>query len=330
MAAALPPWSPQPVPDYTPLGPAPEAGPSCTGNLRRYAAAFSASPERSSALGTGAAGDATPSAPSAAPLMSGPAGLPPPPQPRRPSSPDAATHGGERLAAIAHELRTPLTSIMAMLRTVEQHGSQLGLGQVIDYAKTGLLQAKRLNSMIDQLLATAEPRRARTGPDPAERELVDAADLARQAGHVASLTYPGRPVAVEVGGPLSVHVDPNQVLEVLDNLLGNADKYTPAGTPIWVEADSAGGSAVLAVEDAGPGVPPRERERIFEQFTRLDDESSLQARGLGLGLTIARQLARAQGGELLAVDPRRAAGGARFELRLPLVPGKRRTGLKLA
>ena len=260
--------------------------------------------------------------------MPGSAGLPPPPQPRRPSSPTSAVDGGHRrdgehLAAIAHELRTPLTSIMAMLRTVEQRGSQLGLGQVIDYARTGLQQAKRLNNMIDQLLATAEPRRARTGPDPAERELVDAADLARQAGHVASLTYPGRPVTVEVGGPLLVHVDPNQVLEVLDNLLGNADKYTPPGTPIWVEADHSGGSAVLAVEDAGAGVPVRERERIFEQFTRLDDGLCQEARGLGLGLTIARQLARAPGGELSAVDPRRPTGGARFELRLPLAPARR-------
>lgn len=270
--------------------------------------------------------------------MPGPAGSPPPPQPRRPSflpaavddgqayggqAHDGQAHDGEHLAAIAHELRTPLTSIMAMLRTVEQHGPQLGLVQVIDYASTGLKQAKRLNNMIDQLLATAEPRRARTGPDRAERELVDAADLARQAGHVASLTYPGRPVAVEVGGPLQVHVDPNQVLEVLDNLLGNADKYTPPGTPIWVEADRSGGRAVVAVEDAGPGVPRRERERIFEQFTRLDDGPCQDSRGLGLGLTIARQLARAQGGELVAVDPRRPAGGARFELRLPLAPARR-------
>src|SRR6266545_3189861 len=257
-----------------------------------------------------------------------PAGLPPPPQSRRPSNQpitwdEAEQRDGERLAAIAHELRTPLTSIMAMLRTVEQRGSQLGLGQVIDYARTGLQQATRLNNMIDQLLAGAEPRRATLQPDPAERELVDAADLARQAGHVASLTYPGRPIAVEVGGPLLVRVDPDQVLEVLDNLLGNADKYTPPGTPIWVEADRSGGSAVLAVEDAGPGVPSREREHIFEQFTRLDDGPSQEARGLGLGLTIARQLALAQGGELAAVDPRRPTGGARFELRLPLAPTRR-------
>jgi signal transduction histidine kinase len=80
---------------------------------------------------------------------------------------------------------------------------------------------------------------------------------------------------------------------------------------------------VLAVEDAGPGVPASERERIFEQFTRLEEGPLREPRGLGLGLTIARQLAHAQGGELVAVDPVRAATGARFELRLPLAPSRR-------
>ena len=329
MAAALPPRSPQPVPATTPLGPAPDAGPRWPGSLRRQAAAIRASLER------GRRTDAGPAAKADAmrPEMSGPAGLPPPPQSRRPSNPpftpqEAEQRDGERLAAIAHELRTPLTSIMAMLVTVEQRGSQLGLGQVIDYARTGLQQARRLSNMIDQLLAGAEPRRVTLRSDAAERELVDAADLARQAGHVASLTYPGRPIAVEVGGPLLVQVDPDQILEVLDNLLGNADKYTPAGTEIWVEARRAGRMAVLAVEDAGQGVPARERERIFEQFTRLDDDPCREPRGLGLGLTIARQLAHAQGGELLAVDPERPGTGARFELRLPLAPSRRpRSGL---
>jgi signal transduction histidine kinase len=338
MAAALPPRSPQPVPATTPLGPAPDAGPRWSGSLRRPAAAIRASLARDRGLNAGLAGGTpTPSARPGRPAatadaerhqMSGPAGLPPPPQSRRPGNPppawdEAEQSDVERLATIAHELRTPLTSIMSMLVTVEQRGSQLGLGQVIDYARTGLQQARRLNNMIDQLLASAEPGRAVLQPHPAERELVDAADLARQAGHVASLTYPGRPIAVEVGGPLLVQVDPDQILEVLDNLLGNADKYTPAGTAIWVEARREGRSAVLAVEDAGPGVPARERERIFEQFTRLERGPCREPRGLGLGLTIARQLAHAQGGELVAVDPARPSTGARFELRLPLAPVRR-------
>jgi signal transduction histidine kinase len=76
--------------------------------------------------------------------------------------------------------------------------------------------------------------------------------------------------------------------------------------------------AVLAVEDTGPGVPPAERERVFERFTRLDSGATRRGGGVGLGLYIARQLANAQGGELVLADPALPGQGARFELRLPL------------
>ena len=85
--------------------------------------------------------------------------------------------------------------------------------------------------------------------------------------------------------------------------------------------------AVLAVEDDGSGVPPAERERIFERFTQLDSGATRLASGVGLGLYIARQLANAQGGELLATDPLPPGRGARFELRLPLAePSSQRPG----
>jgi signal transduction histidine kinase len=85
-----------------------------------------------------------------------------------------------------------------------------------------------------------------------------------------------------------------------------------------VEARRVGGLAVVAVEDSGPGVPPAERERIFERFTQLDSGATRLASGVGLGLYIARQLANAQGGELLLADPTPPGQGARFELRLPM------------
>jgi signal transduction histidine kinase len=76
--------------------------------------------------------------------------------------------------------------------------------------------------------------------------------------------------------------------------------------------------AVLAVEDTGPGVPGADRERIFERFTQLDSEATRRGGGVGLGLYIARQLANAQGGELVLADPVPPGRGARFELRHPL------------
>jgi Histidine kinase-, DNA gyrase B-, and HSP90-like ATPase len=95
---------------------------------------------------------------------------------------------------------------------------------------------------------------------------------------------------------------------------GDAGDGRPPGEdhPVWLLGERDGRDAVLAVEDDGPGVPPEERERVFERFTRLEP-----GRGLGLGLYIARQLARAQGGDLV-VTGARVATGARFELRLPL------------
>ncbi|HET9559446.1 MAG TPA: ATP-binding protein, partial [Actinomycetota bacterium] len=111
---------------------------------------------------------------------------------------------------------------------------------------------------------------------------------------------------------------PEAVLQVLGNLLDNAAKHAPDKAPIRVETSRAGALAVLAVEDSGPGVPAADRERIFERFTQLDSGATRRAGGVGLGLYIARQLANAQGGDLLLTDPVPPGQGARFELRLPL------------
>jgi signal transduction histidine kinase len=73
---------------------------------------------------------------------------------------------------------------------------------------------------------------------------------------------------------------------------------------------------VVSVEDTGPGIPAAERERVFDRFTQLDSGATRRAGGVGLGLYIARQLANAEGGELVVTDPTRPGPGARFELRL--------------
>jgi two-component system OmpR family sensor kinase len=127
---------------------------------------------------------------------------------------------------------------------------------------------------------------------------------------------------VAVDGVLPVRAAADAILAVLGNLVDNAAKYSPRGEPIRMEASAAGDAVVLAVCDAGPGVPASERERIFQRYIQLDAGTANRAGGVGLGLHIARELARAQGGDLVvagAGGPGQAAGGARFELRLPHV-----------
>ncbi len=109
--------------------------------------------------------------------------------------------------------------------------------------------------------------------------------------------------------------------QILSNLLDNARRYTPAGGSIAVDLSSARGVAEVTVTDTGPGVPDDERDRIFERLVRLDAGRARDHGGAGLGLPIARALARAHGGELACLPH---DGGAQFRLSLPVDAQPRR------
>ena len=220
------------------------------------------------------------------------------------------------LAAVSHELRTPLAGMLGALATLSAREGQLTDPQRQELVDMAVRQGDRLKLQIEQLLLAA--RLERSGHEPAERPVVDAAALARDAVAAARAAYPARQLVLEARGVLPVRALPEAVLQVLGNLLDNAAKHAPDKAPIRVAARQVGALAVVSVQDTGPGVPAAERERIFERFTQLDSGATRQAGGVGLGLYIARQLANAQGGELLATDPAEVGQGARFELRLPM------------
>ncbi len=111
-------------------------------------------------------------------------------------------------------------------------------------------------------------------------------------------------------GPVPMRVDPGRIAQILADLGDNARRHTPPGGTITVGLDDA----AVTVTDTGPGVPPDERERIFERLVRLDDARDRESGGAGLGLAIARGLARAHGGDLIYVP---GTTGARFRLTLP-------------
>jgi signal transduction histidine kinase len=220
------------------------------------------------------------------------------------------------LAAVSHELRTPLAGMLGALATLSAREGQLTDPQRQELVDMAVRQGDRLKVQIEQLLLAA--RLERSGHEPAERPVVDAAAVARDALAAARAAYPARQFLFSAREVLPVRAVAEAILQVLGNLLDNAAKHAPDKTPIRLEATRVGALAVLAVEDTGPGVPEADRERIFERFTQLDSGATRQAGGVGLGLYIARQLANAQGGELLLADPAQPGQGARFELRLPM------------
>lgn len=214
------------------------------------------------------------------------------------------------VADAAHELRTPLAGVQAVaeaamapeLDTEERERLHLLL----------LRESRRAGRLVDDLLVLA---RIDAGMD-LRREPVELLALAEAEAERARLIAPDRTIDVS-GVAANVVGDAARLGQVLANLLDNARRYTPDGGRISVEVTADGAARVL-VTDTGPGVPPADRERIFDRLVRLDESRSTQDGGAGLGLAIARGIARAHGGELRCVDPPVGAGAA-FELTLPLI-----------
>jgi two-component system OmpR family sensor kinase len=234
---------------------------------------------------------------------------------------EASEQRTRRFAADAsHELRTPLASIRGFAELYRQGAVR----EPDDVARTmGRIEdeSRRMGALVDDLLLLArldEQRPARTDP-------VDLAVLAGDATHDARGLAPDRRVRLvgltEGHGPEPAVVigDDHRLRQVVANLVGNADRHTPPGTPIEVAVGRQDGRAVLEVRDHGTGLPPEEAVKVFERFYRLDASRSRargQGGGSGLGLSIVTAVVTAHGGRVgVAPTP---GGGATFRVELPL------------
>ncbi|MEP6574365.1 MAG: ATP-binding protein [Gemmatimonadota bacterium] len=210
------------------------------------------------------------------------------------------------LASVSHDLRTPLTTIKALAHEIRLTGD--------DRAATIEEQADRLNRLVADLLDLS---RLNAGVLSLRLELNLAEDLVGAAADQVSGILGSRRLEVKLdstGELLIGRFDFVHALRVLVNLLENGVKYSPSGAPIVLRVARAGPSLCFEVEDRGPGIPPADREGIFAPFRRAA-ASTPDVGGAGLGLAIARGLARAQGGDVTFAP--RDNGGSRFTLRLP-------------
>ena len=219
------------------------------------------------------------------------------------------------VANVSHEFKTPLTTIRLYAELLEQ-------GRVPDEAKRGdyLRTIGRETQRLARLVGNAlDFSRLEQGRKKFELGPIDLrAELAR-------LLETQEPILLAAGlklqrvlptGPTPVVTDRDALEQIMLNLLDNAAKYGATGGEVTVELAARNGSGVLVrVADRGPGVPPEHRERIFEKFHRVDDALTAEKTGAGLGLSIARQLARGLGGDLRFAP--REGGGAVFEVILP-------------
>jgi len=215
----------------------------------------------------------------------------------------------EFLNIAAHELKTPLTAVRAYLQLAQRRGaSDPRVGELIQNAVHGTYRMQRL---IADMLDTARLETGRL------RLQIERCDLARIVLDVEERfrrhLNDGRSIAVQVEAPLLLDGDPVRLDQVIGNLLSNALRHGPPGKPVRLSARRENNVAVVEVADDGEGIPPEFVPHLFERLSR---GKTAKGDGLGLGLFLARNLARLHHGDV-TVDPG-IGRGARFALKLPL------------
>jgi len=198
------------------------------------------------------------------------------------------------LTGVSHDLRTILTRFKLQLALSGSKGDTKALNQDVD----------DMQSMLEGYLAFAKGESAE---DPGRFDL---GDYFGRLSDEASLRK--RKLTTSIIGEPTVHVRPKAFARLLDNIAGNAFRYS--GT-VRVDAVHAKGSLTVVIDDDGPGIPEEKREDVFKPFLRLDEARNLDATGTGLGLSIARDIARSHGGDITLADS--PLGGLRAIVRVP-------------
>ena len=216
------------------------------------------------------------------------------------------------LRHLSHELKTPLTALREGAELLnDEVGGPLSAPQrrVVTIMRDNSVKLQRL---IEELL---DYQRALHAAAALRMKRVSLPSLIQEAMRPHELAAQAKGLQIEVDAQAAtVEADPDKLRSVVDNLIGNAVKFTPAGGSVSVQAFSSGEQALIDVIDSGPGVPPEERDSIFDSFFRGRAKASSRVEGSGLGLAIARELVEAHGGKISVLAEAR---GAHFRVALP-------------
>lgn len=229
----------------------------------------------------------------------------------------------ELVAVASHELRTPLTTLRMTLLMLQERAARLD-ERDRELVGTALLGVEQLATTVGEFL---DLTRIEAGQLRLVFDRVDMTKLLDQAVEALKLTCDEAQVDVQLtfrsDAPTIVEGDGARLGVVINNVLGNARKYSPAGSAIEIEANLAEGARAelqISIADRGPGVPDEFRERIFDKFFRVEHyrpDAQEGVRGSGIGLYIAREIVVAHGGSITC-EPRTGGRGARFVVSIPV------------
>ena len=219
----------------------------------------------------------------------------------------------EFLAMLAHELRNPLYAVTNALAALERASEEerAHLAEILGR------QSQHLAHLVNDLLDVS---RIRFGLVSLRRRRLDLRSLVGEAVELARARDEGASLSISARlgtRPVMVEADPDRLAQVLGNLLDNALKYTPAGGAVDVSVGTEGNQAVLHVRDTGVGIPLEFQPRVFEVFSRANIQGTEARTGLGLGLSVVRELITQHGG-VVGVESGGLGQGADFHVRIPL------------
>ena len=216
------------------------------------------------------------------------------------------------LSAVSHDLRTPLSVITGASSTLLESGQTLDHDVRQELAASILSESERLNRLVANLL---DMTRLQAGALEIRKQWQPVEEVIGASLGRLTRQLQGRTVTTHVAADLPfAPFDDLLVQQVIVNLLENAARYTPDGTPIDISARQESHSIVIEVADRGPGLPPGDPNRLFEKFYRVADSQTRV--GAGLGLAICRGIVQLHGGRIQAEN--RPGGGAVFRFTLPL------------
>lgn len=214
------------------------------------------------------------------------------------------------LSAISHDLRTPLSAMVGASSSLADEASKLDAESRRALSRDILEASRRMHELVNKVLEMA---RLQSGRIELKREWYPLEELVGSVLLRLKEPLQGRPVSVELPEESPwISVDGSLMEQVLSNLIENAIKYSPEGTPIHIRASREGDALMVTVADEGPGLAAGTEEQVFEKFYQARREGSNG--GVGLGLTICRTIVEAHGGTIRALP----GSGARFVFSLPV------------
>ena len=218
------------------------------------------------------------------------------------------------IATVSHELRTPVTPIKGYADLLRRRGDSMTPERRNECLEVISDRCDHLARLVEDLLLASRIS-ATEGTAPAQVQLADGDLVSLVTRAAGDFGADGSRLRLALpADPVRVACDPVRVIQVLTNLIGNALKYSPAGSPVQVQLVVDGSQAYVDVVDHGRGIPADQLERVFEKFHRVEDPMRMTTGGTGLGLYIARQLTQAMGGTLACASTLGAGSVFRFSL----------------